>query len=153
MKIDNRWILAPVLLVFSGCCCGPVCGPAPCGPRGCGPPPLLHHLGSQMRCASGCGEIYLGEWHADPPTCDPCDCNGHWTGHGCCGLSFLQKLWGIRYEGGYYLTYHRWANRRQVLACYPQMPELLRRKRQFDPEDRFQSDWYRHYRAMFADLV
>lgn len=53
--------------------------------------------------------------------------------------------------GSYYLTYHRWASRRQVEACYPQMPEFLRLKRAHDPEERFQSDWYRHYREMFAD--
>jgi hypothetical protein len=29
----------------------------------------------------------------------------------------------------------------------------LRAKRRHDPEERFQSDWYRHYRAMFADVL
>lgn len=52
--------------------------------------------------------------------------------------------------GSYFPTYHRWASREQVLACYPQFPEFLRRKRQHDPEELFQSDWYRHYRQMFA---
>jgi FAD/FMN-containing dehydrogenase len=52
--------------------------------------------------------------------------------------------------GSYYLTYHRWARRDQVLACYPQLPELLRRKKAHDPEERFQSDWYRHYSALLA---
>ncbi len=52
--------------------------------------------------------------------------------------------------GSYFLTYHRWARRNQVLACYPQMPDFLRRKRAHDPEERFQSDWYRHYAAIFA---
>jgi FAD/FMN-containing dehydrogenase len=52
--------------------------------------------------------------------------------------------------GSYFLTYHRWATREQVETCYPEMPELLRRKLQWDPEERFQSDWYRHYRQMFA---
>ncbi len=52
--------------------------------------------------------------------------------------------------GSYYLTYHRWASRKQVEACYPQFPEFLRRKRLHDPDDRFQSDWYRHYRRMFG---
>jgi FAD/FMN-containing dehydrogenase len=56
----------------------------------------------------------------------------------------------IRREGSYFLTYHKWATRDQVEACYPQFPEFLRRKRQLDPEERFQSDWYRHYRTMFA---
>jgi FAD/FMN-containing dehydrogenase len=60
---------------------------------------------------------------------------------------------GIEQGGGYFLTYHRWASRRQVLACYPELPELLRRKREHDPGERFQSEWYRHYRTMFADLL
>ena len=55
--------------------------------------------------------------------------------------------------GKYYLTYHRWARRDQLETCYPQFSEFLRRKRQLDPEERFQSDWYRHYRAMFADVL
>lgn len=52
--------------------------------------------------------------------------------------------------GSYYLTYHRWAERRQVEACYPQLPEFLRLKRRYDPAGTFQSDWYRHYRGMFG---
>jgi len=56
----------------------------------------------------------------------------------------------IRRDGGYYLTYHRWATRKQVEACYPQFAEFLRAKRQHDPSERFQSDWYRHYKKMFA---
>lgn len=59
----------------------------------------------------------------------------------------------IGYGGSYYLTYHRWATRRQVETCYPQFPEFLRRKRTYDPQERFQSDWYRHYKSMFADVV
>ncbi len=55
--------------------------------------------------------------------------------------------------GSYYLTYHRWARKDQVLKAYPQFPEFLRWKLQFDPEERFQSDWYRHYKAMFAQHV
>jgi FAD/FMN-containing dehydrogenase len=53
--------------------------------------------------------------------------------------------------GKYYLTYHRWATREQVETCYPQFAEFLRLKRRYDPEERFQSEWYRHYREMFAD--
>jgi len=52
--------------------------------------------------------------------------------------------------GSYFLTYHRWARREQVEACYPQMAEFLRKKLEYDPDERFQSDWYRHYRNMFA---
>jgi hypothetical protein len=29
------------------------------------------------------------------------------------------------------------------------MPEFLALKRQHDPDERFQSTWYRHYRHMF----
>jgi FAD/FMN-containing dehydrogenase len=56
----------------------------------------------------------------------------------------------IRRDGGYYLTYHRWATRKQVEACYPQFPEFLKKKKQYDPAGKFQSDWYRHYARMFA---
>ena len=59
----------------------------------------------------------------------------------------------IKYAGSYYLTYHRWATREQVLECYPQFPEFLRLKKKYDPYERFQSDWYRHYKKMFADLI
>ena len=57
---------------------------------------------------------------------------------------------GMRHGGSYYLTYHRWARRDQVERCYPQLPEFLRRKREFDPGEVFQSNWYRHYRSMFG---
>jgi len=51
--------------------------------------------------------------------------------------------------GSYYLTYHRYAFRNQVEACYPRFAEFLQLKRKYDPAERFQSDWYRHYRTMF----
>jgi FAD/FMN-containing dehydrogenase len=60
---------------------------------------------------------------------------------------------GLSYGGSYYLTYHRWAERRQVIAAYPQLPEFLRLKRRLDPKEVFQSEWYRHYRGMFADEI
>ena len=47
--------------------------------------------------------------------------------------------------GSYYLTYHKWARKDQVLAGYPQMPEFFRHKRAHDPDEVFQSDWYRHH--------
>lgn len=56
----------------------------------------------------------------------------------------------IERGGSYYPTYHRFATRAQVEACHPALLELLRLKRRYDPEERFQSEWYRHYRAMFA---
>ena len=55
----------------------------------------------------------------------------------------------LDHGGSYYLTYHRHATRPQVEAAYPQFAEFLRLKRRWDPEERFQSEWYRHYRTMF----
>jgi FAD/FMN-containing dehydrogenase len=51
--------------------------------------------------------------------------------------------------GSYFLTYHRWARPDQVEACYPRFRKFLAAKRRFDPEERFQSDWYRHYAEVF----
>jgi FAD/FMN-containing dehydrogenase len=56
-------------------------------------------------------------------------------------------------KGTYYLTYHRFARRDQVLACYPQFEEFLKLKKKYDPSARFQSDWYRHYQTMFEEAV
>ena len=58
----------------------------------------------------------------------------------------------VRRGGSYYLTHHKFATPEQIKACYPQFPEFLRLKKQYDPEERFQSDWYRHYKEMFAKL-
>ncbi|MBS1804777.1 MAG: FAD-binding oxidoreductase [Acidobacteria bacterium] len=57
----------------------------------------------------------------------------------------------VRRNGTYYLTYHRFARRDQVLACYPNFEKFLELKRKYDPTELFQSDWYRHYREMFAN--
>ena len=52
--------------------------------------------------------------------------------------------------GSYYLTYHKFAKPEQVMACYPQFKQFLELKRKYDPNERFQSDWYRYYRNLFA---
>jgi hypothetical protein len=59
----------------------------------------------------------------------------------------------IHHRGNYFLTYHRYVTAEQVSACYPMFPEFLAAKRQHDPRGVFQSDWYRHYRAMFAEHI
>ena len=56
----------------------------------------------------------------------------------------------ILHGGSYYLTYHRWASAAQVERCYPRFRRFLDLKRQYDPAERFQSDWYRHYRALMG---
>ena len=55
----------------------------------------------------------------------------------------------LELDGSYYLTYHRWARKDQVLKAYPQFPEFLKFKLKYDPQERFQSDWYRYYKKMF----
>jgi FAD/FMN-containing dehydrogenase len=66
--------------------------------------------------------------------------------------SAFQHLIDLAIErgGSYYLTYHRWARKDQVLACYPEFPAFLEKKLEYDPQERYQSDWYRHYRQMFS---
>jgi FAD/FMN-containing dehydrogenase len=57
----------------------------------------------------------------------------------------IQEINGLRS-----VTYHRYATREQVEACYPQFRDFLWLKKQYDPEERFQSDWYRYYKGMLA---
>ena len=54
----------------------------------------------------------------------------------------------IRHGGSYYLTYHRHARRDQLIACYPELPEMLRLKKAYDPTGKFQSEWYRAISAL-----
>ena len=56
---------------------------------------------------------------------------------------------GLRHGGSYHPTYNRYALRRQVDACFPRMREFLQLKEKYDPEETFQSEWYRHYKRMY----
>ncbi len=56
----------------------------------------------------------------------------------------------LSFGGSYFLTYHRWATRPQVEQAYPGFHEFLRAKDRHDPEGRFQSQWWRHHRDLFA---
>lgn len=51
--------------------------------------------------------------------------------------------------GNFFLTYHKWATREQVLKGYPEFPKFLELKKKYDPTELFDSNWYRHYRQMF----
>jgi FAD/FMN-containing dehydrogenase len=54
-------------------------------------------------------------------------------------------------EGGsFFLTYHRWATREQIVRCHPRFEAFLAKKRDYDPAEVFQSDWYRHHRRLFG---
>lgn len=56
----------------------------------------------------------------------------------------------IARDGSYYLTYSKAASLRQLRACHPNIDQFFAWKRRLDPQERFQSNWYRHYRALFA---
>ena len=56
----------------------------------------------------------------------------------------------LAHGGSYFLTYHRHATRAQVETAYPEFREFLALKRRRDPAERFQSEWYRHHRALLA---
>ncbi len=68
------------------------------------------------------------------------------------GMEAFQHLidMAIARSGTYFLTYHRWARPDQVEACYPEFRDFLALKNRYDPDERFQSDWYRHYAALLA---
>ena len=51
----------------------------------------------------------------------------------------------IEFDGSFYLTYHRWALAHHLCAAYPNIGEFFKLKKKFDPNELFQSDWYRHY--------
>jgi FAD/FMN-containing dehydrogenase len=56
----------------------------------------------------------------------------------------------IARDGSFYLTYSKAASAGQVRACHPGFERFLEAKRRYDPQLRFQSNWYRHYSALFA---
>ncbi|MFM9107330.1 MAG: hypothetical protein ACKOWF_11610 [Chloroflexota bacterium] len=57
---------------------------------------------------------------------------------------------GLAFGGSWYPTYHRWATPAQTLAAHPGFVPFLREKLRFDPGQRFQSEWWRHWRGVFA---
>ena len=73
------------------------------------------------------------------------------TPHDTAGLASSAEAFGglidiaHAHGGSFYLTYHRFASIEQVDACHPRFREFVAAKRRFDPEERFTSDWYRHY--------
>jgi FAD/FMN-containing dehydrogenase len=75
----------------------------------------------------------------------------HTTGGVIRGADALRRLIdiGLRHGGSYYPTYHRYALRRQLDVCYPQFIEFLKLKRKYDPDELYQSEWYRHYKKMY----
>jgi hypothetical protein len=123
----SAWLIGlGLILSHVGCCsfrmmdggcssCGnssgmSACGDSGCGESGCGGQiapfgNLRQRIANGIhtnKCASGCGEIYWDERINDPPVCDPCGCDGEYTGDSCgscpSALSRLRNLWGYRYQ-------------------------------------------------------
>jgi FAD/FMN-containing dehydrogenase len=87
-------------------------------------------------------------WASEPWACVIFNLHMEHTHHGIGQTSeAFRRLIDLAIErnGTYYLTYHRWASCVQVKKCYPQLRDFLELKKKYDPEERFQSDWYRHY--------
>jgi FAD/FMN-containing dehydrogenase len=63
--------------------------------------------------------------------------------------TFRQLIdYALAYQGSYYLTYHRYANARQLIAAHPAILRFMQAKRALDTDEVFQSDWYRHTKGL-----
>jgi len=85
-------------------------------------------------------------WARDRYACVVLNVHTQHTGDGIARTAdAFRRLTDLAIErgGSYYLTYHRWARRDQLLACYPRLPFVLAKKLEYDPDELFQSDWYR----------
>ena len=73
------------------------------------------------------------------------------TPHDAAGLASSAEAFGRLIDlahahgGSFYLTYHRFASIEQLEACHPRFREFVEAKRRLDPDERFTSDWFRHY--------
>lgn len=56
----------------------------------------------------------------------------------------------LKKDGSFYLTYNRFATLAETQAAYPAFPSFLQMKRKYDPDELFQSEWYRYYRDSHA---
>lgn len=70
-----------------------------------------------------------------------------WASRTFCDLISL----AISLGGSYFLTYHRFASRDQLLTCYPEMPDFIKEKFKFDPDGLFWSDWFDHNYRMITE--
>jgi FAD/FMN-containing dehydrogenase len=56
----------------------------------------------------------------------------------------------ISLGGSFFLTYHRAATAEQLRKAYPQIDQFFALKKKYDPESRFQSEWFLHYQKALA---
>ena len=105
-----------------------------------------------MRLIERDDETFLA-WAKEDYACIIFNLRVEWTSEGIekAKVDFRRLIdCALELDGSYFLTYHRWARKEQVLRAYPQFIEFLKLKLKYDSEERFQSEWYRHYKRMFA---
>ena len=93
-------------------------------------------------------------WAREPYACTIFNLHTHHTPDGLAhsAAAFRRLIdMAARRGGSWFLTYHTFGTREHLLQCYPQFPEFLRLKRMYDPNERFQSEWYRHHVALLGD--
>jgi FAD/FMN-containing dehydrogenase len=106
---------------------------------------------ASVRLVEQDGESYLA-WARKPCACLTLHIHLEHTTRGSIRAGdFFRRLLDIalRYGGSYHLAYNRHALRQQIDVCFPQFGQFLRLKKKYDPEELFQSDWYRGYRRMY----
>ena len=97
-------------------------------------------------------ETFLA-WAKQPYACVIFNLHTHHTPDGIehSAAAFRRLIdMAARRGGSWFLTYHTFGTRSQLLQCYPELPEFLRLKRRYDPDERFQSEWYRHHVALLG---
>ena len=95
-------------------------------------------------------------WAKQPYACTIFNLHTHHTPEGIehSAAAFRRLIdMAARRQGSWFLTYHTFGTRSQLLRCYPELPEFLRLKRRYDPNERFQSEWYRHHVALLGTML
>jgi FAD/FMN-containing dehydrogenase len=95
-------------------------------------------------------------WAKQPYACTIFNLHTHHTPEGIehSAATFRRLIdMAARRHGSWFLTYHTFGTRSQLLTCYPELPEFLRLKRRYDPNERFQSEWYRHHVSLLGQVL
>ena len=110
--------------------------------------PGIRLIAAGVRLIERDQESFLA-WARESWACVTFDVAAPRTAEGAASLAETTRrlVEAARTRGGTFLLSHqRAATPEQLRACYPQFPEFVRLKQRHDPADRFQSEWYRHYR-------
>jgi len=68
------------------------------------------------------------------------------------GRALCRQLehFAVKRGGSFYLTYNRFATRSELSDAYPQFSDFLILKRRYDPNELFQSEWYRYNKKLYS---